>query len=391
MFWLGLILPVSYIPLLTGKFSLTGWLILSIVLPWFFTQPLRLNVVHYLGLAFLGYATLSALWAPILQQAIYDLWITYMLAGLFLLGLTRDCRDLILGLACGVSVSTFFAIPQFFGWGGIYQTGWGPDAAWGSHMAGLFVNKDMFGEAAALVSIALLCERIYWPIPLTVPPILFTECRTAMLATCAVISLWCWNRWRWHSALLAAPLAFAFLAFAFRHGWDGSADLRISMWRDTISGFTFFGRGAGSFFMLFPEFAAHSDTMAMRPESVHNDYLELIFEYGIGTAPLAAILAVGASWRGPHRFTLVAFLVIAFFSFPIRMPVEGLLGMVALGSLCRDRSLAWPDWLGLRSIRDLQPLLSRRAAISMEPLHAHHSGLPSNLEGWTDSGRAVGA
>lgn len=361
MFWLGLSVPLAYIPNITGRDILTGWIVLSIVLPFFFLQRIKLGVGHYLGLAFLAYATLAILWAPIFPQAIWDLWLLYILSACFLLGASHDPRQLYLGCAIGVGVSTLMAIPQALGWNGIFQLSQGLPA-------GLFVNRDMFGESAALVSVALICTRQYWPLVLTLPPIVFTGCRSAQLACFVVAVVWLWQRTVVHKSI--PIIAIALLGYvAYHHGWDGSEALRVAMWRDTIDGLTLFGHGPGSFFTLYPEFASRTDTMFTRPESAHNDFLELIFEFGLGAIPLFTLLALAAIRSRVEGYILLAFCVIAFFSFPIRIPTEGLLGMVALGVLCRGWTVAWPNRFDWRSVRDAWKRQTSSADIPLEPLH----------------------
>lgn len=383
MFWFGLLVPIAYIPQWTGMLIITGWSVLSLVLPFFLTQRIQMRLPHLLGVAFLAYATLALVWAPVWQQGIWDLWLLFILAGCWLLGATRDCSKLYLGIACGIGVSTALAIPQSFGWGGIFEEGWGPN---GLHYipAGLFVNHDMFGEAAALATVALIVSRQWWPLILTVPPIWMTECRAALVGLGAAGSLWLIDRFRWKALAGLVPLGTALAVFVFRHGWDGSIALRLAMWQDTLAGLTVFGHGPGSFFMLYPEYAAHTDTMATRPESAHNDFLELVFEFGIGTMALFTLMAM-ASWSPrPERYLFITFAAIAAFSFPLRMPVEGLLGMVALGSMCRDRRVSWSHLRHRGSACLVWLRRYSRPRLSLEPIYAYPSGLPSHSEGWAD-------
>lgn len=364
MFWLGLSMPIAYIPNFTGRDILSGWIVLSLALPWFFLRPIRLGIGHYLGLAFLAYAALSMCWTEIKPQGVWDLWIYLCLAGCFCLGASRDPRSLYLGCAVGVGVSTLLAIPQALGWQGIYQISSGLPA-------GLFVNRDMFGEAAALVSIALICTRQYWPLVLTLPPILFTGCRSAQLAVFVVASLWLWQRYRQLSIPVVAIALIGVIGW--HHGWDGSESLRLAMWRDTIDGFTWFGRGPGSFFSLYPEFATRTDTMFTRPEDPHNDYLGLAFQFGLGAIPLLALLALAATSAALERYLLLAFCIIALVSFPYRMPVEGFLGMVALGR-CLDPT-TWPGSIGVRFRSSAYAWRLRLSGqgLPLEPVHSHHS------------------
>lgn len=388
MFALGLLIPIAYIPQWTGMLVITGWSVLSVSLPFLLYNRIEMRLPHWLGLGFLAYATLAIAWSPVWQQAIWDLWLLYILAGCWLLGATRDCSKLILGVACGIGISTMLAIPQSFGWGGIFEEGWGPNGTY-YIPAGLFVNHDMFGEAAALSTVALIVTRQWWPLILTLPPIYWTECRSALVGLSAAGALWLIDRFRWKALIGLIPLGAGVGVFVFRHGWDGSIALRLAMWQDTLAGLTVFGHGPGSFFMLYPEFAVHTDTMATRPESAHNDFLELVFEFGIGSLLLFALLASSLLSRSADRYLFVAFCAVAFFSFPIRMPVEGLLGMVALGSMCRDRRISWSYFHRWGSTRLARARRAWSRGVPLEPIPAHASGIPSNLEGWADPGRGT--
>ena len=371
MFWLGLLLPISYIPQYTGMTVLTGWPILSAFLPFFFLRRVELTHAHWLGLVFLAYATLSLLWAEVKPQGVWDLWLLYCLAGCFMLGASgRDLRPLYKGLALGIGVSTILCIPQFFGWQGIYVLN-------SARPAGLFVNPDMLAESAVLVSVALLSVGVFWPLVLTIPPILFIESRTAWVAVAAVAIVYFWDIYRSKFVTMVMVLGLiAALAgiYAVKRA-DGDVGLRIAMWQDTISGLTFFGHGPGSFHSLYPEFASRTDTMALRPESAHNDFLELIFEFGLGTLPLFALFFWGGLGTSPSRYPLAAFSVIAFFSFPIRIPTEGIIGMVALGACCSDRVLS--SWHGYpwRSVIASWPSRPRRASLPVESLYPNRTGV----------------
>lgn len=371
MFLLGLILPLCYIPGISDLDILSGWIVLSLALPWFFLRPLRLGVAHYLGLMFLGYATLSLLWAPVWQQGIWDLWQLALLAACFCLGDRDDLPRLYKGLAIGIGINTLLAIGQHFGWQPVHHNN-------SDYPAGFFFNPDMLGESAALVSIALYSVRSYWPIALTLPAIFLSGGRAAILSIVVVILLEGWKRSRVVTALLA--LAILTTAYLDNHK-TSSFNERIALWSDTASGLTPFGHGAGSFFMLYPKYALRTDTMSTRPEDPHNDYLGLIFQYGIGGLPLFLIFGMALFAEGSSRLVLLAFGLIAFVSFPIRIPIEGLVGMVALGRLCRSSSV--DGWVSLRwrQARDAWQRRTRRDCLPLESLYPHNGWLSGSRNG----------
>lgn len=366
MFWLGLVLPLSYIPAVTDLDILSGWIVLSLALPFFFLRPLQLGIAHYLGLAFLGYAFLSLLWAPVWQQGVWDIWQLAILAGCFCLGSSRDdLTPLYKGLAIGIGINTALAICQKLGWQPVYHNN-------SSYPAGLFFNPDMLGESAALVSVALVSTRAYRLLGLTVPAVFLSGGRTAILTLGIITALEGWKRW----PKATASIALAILTFVWIDNHTTSSLVeRWDLWQDTYSGLSWFGHGAGSFFMLYPQFAAHTDTMLTRPEDPHNDYLGFLFQYGLGSLPVGAIFCLGLASSSPKRILLFAYCLISFFSFPMRIPIEGLLGMVALGVCLRDCPL--DGWVGrrLRPLRDARAGWDGRKVIPLEPLYSGKAGL----------------
>lgn len=393
MIGLGMILTAAYVPNWTGAAVLSGWVVLSLMLPFYLLRRVEMGLSHWLGLIFLAYATLSILWAPVWQQAVWDLWLTWVLAFAFCLGAQSDeiewvpaggcappigvkrkpLRKLWIGMALGLSVCDGFALAQWLGYHPIFANNQ-------ITFAGSYVNPDMFGETACLLTIALITVRAWWPLILTVPPIYFTQSRTVWVAYVAAIAFWAWERFRWRAVLPALILILGVGLFvtsntASRPHATDAIEERFALWQDTLGGITPTGWGAGSFYMLYPAFANRTDTMYTRPEDPHNEFLNLAFEYGLGAIPAIAVLALGFLGRGPERYILVAFLSIAFFSFPTRIPTEGFIGLVALGRLCRRGNLAWADELLGRSRDYCRALLSRRRDRALQPLHPHKAGI----------------
>ncbi len=183
-----------------------------------------------------------------------------------------------------------------------------------------------------------------------------------------------WERWRWH-ALVPCLLVMMGIGTYVTSKYQSSIQERLAIWEDTAEGLTIPGRGAGSFFMLYPEFARRTDTMHTRPEDPHNEFLNLAFEYGVGALPLLTLLALSFTAAGAERYVVVAFLAIAFFSFPSRIPTEGFVGMVALGRLCRRGNIPWPKFLAWRPICSVRQACFSRRALSLEPIRAYEGGI----------------
>lgn len=324
MILFGFILAVCFVPGWTGFSVLTGWIVLSLALPFLLWGRAKLGAAHWLGLAFIAYAAASLFWTLIPAQGIGDLWMLALLGGCFVLGsVLNDPRSLWLGLSLGFGVSTAIAIAQWFGWDGVYRS---------QLPAGLFVSSGIYGEIGALLTVALISVRLYWPLVFTVPALALSGSRIALVAVAVALMFMIWD-WRIILIVGAFGLAITIVTLAQRSSWD-SASERKAIWADTAEGLTFFGHGAGSFMTLYPTFAKRTDTMTARPEDPHNEFLRFAFEYGLGALPLLLILTLACMVSGSERFILVAWLVIAFFDFPTRIPVQGLIGMVALGRLC---------------------------------------------------------
>lgn len=351
----GFALATIFVPGWTGAAIPTGWVLLSIALPLMLWNKARWHYEHTLGVAFLAHAGLSTLWTPVPLQGIGSLWLLSILTGAFLFGsIHQQFAPLYRGLAIGVAISTALAIPQlYFDWQGIYQF-WRP--------AGLFINPGVYGETCALVLVALIASRQYWPTLLVAPGIYLSSSRTAVVACAAAAIVAAWDKvaslgpdrpalWQ-NPYVLSSTVVLALLGCIALHStlhrepnWWTSPAERLAIWRDTADGLTWAGRGAGSFLITYPLVASRTDTMATRPEHAHSDVLELAYEFGLGTLPLAILVALAlCAPVAPERYLLVAFLAIAALSFPLRLPVEGFLGAFALGRLCRS-------WALLRSVR----------------------------------------
>lgn len=323
----GYLLSIAYIPGWTGFALPTGWLFLTATLPF----VLRSGIVRWPHL-FLLYAALGLLWTPIPTQGLYDLWKLLILSGAFVMGLSRlDTIKLIFGVTAGYLVSIVIALFQL--------TGWDLTTRPYADPAGLFFNPNVFGEVGALLAIGLFASGFTWLSLIPAMGVVLSHSRTAVLAllVCGVVG--CLHRRLWYViailVVIASPVAFL-KPFS-------SLTERVAIWGNTIDGLTWFGRGPGSFVITYPVFATRTDTLASREEDAHNDFLQLVYQYGVGTALLLPLLAVGLFGPlGPERYLFIGFCVIAMFNFPLEIPLEGFLGAFALGRLWRSRhSLRW--------------------------------------------------
>lgn len=333
MFLLGLLLPICYIPGLTGASIPTQWALLSIAFAISLwrepsTPP---SSLHYLGLGFLAFAALGLLWAPNLWDGLYALWLVLLWALSFRLGsATASPANLYRGLAIGLSVSSVLAIFQWFGYSTI-------PTANGSNIAGLLFNRTVLGATTALVILGLISERLWLYIPMLLPGLILSGSRGGWLILMVGLLA------RMH-ILIALGLTLA-CALALSFVPDSSDALRLQIWGVTLRGLTLFGHGPGSFTSLyFPAGPA-----LIHPEFVHNDYLQLWFEFGVGALVPIAILTVAIAWsRSPIP---IAFACLAAFYFPLWTPLTAFIGCFVVGHALRGFS--WDRLLVRRCRPDL--------------------------------------
>jgi hypothetical protein len=228
---------------------------------------------------------------------------------------SNTIKRTIQAIAIGVGISGAIAICQTaFGFHGIYQI---------AIPGGLFLNKNLMGEAACLAFIAAVTHRLWLSALITTLPLVLSGCRAAYLG--AFVGVLFWLAWPLRAVLLAAGAAVVFAAYATGHGLDlPSLAQRIYMWQDAAASLRWFGDG--SYELLFPTF---------REPHLHNDWLQLVYELGIaGLIPLAAVLA--AATRQQAALFVAALFIIACFGFPLQMPATAWFAAFVIGHHLRN-------------------------------------------------------
>lgn len=286
----ALLIAALYVPNISGSALSGRWAVASLSLYWIRFWPLLFSLYCFQMLFF----------AHAMHWAI--------LAGAFSWGTASDSRVrrfVIYAFSIGVFVSFVVAIPQYlFGWNGVFQH---------EAPAGLFINRNMFGEAACLALVTLIgCEReyrvesiIYWIlIPTLCLSILMTGSRAVWLALFV-------------SSLLFLPLLLRLvgLAFGLLLAWlvfdHQSFDIRLMLWKTFKP--SFFGHGEWWFNTLKYDADGH----------MHNEWLQLAHETGfLVLAPLCCVVYIFANHVSARPFILVM-AAISSFSFPFQMPASG--------------------------------------------------------------------
>lgn len=123
----------------------------------------------------------------------------------------------------------------------------------------------------------------------------------------------------------------------------------------TYDGLTLFGNGPGSYWAMYFQ----TPTTVTGIGHVHNDFLQLAFEFGIGAIPLFALYAAVLTRSSAREWPIfLAFASMALFSFPLYAPITAALGLACAGRIARDWGLAW-DLRGLRRSHLIQRLAAQ--------------------------------
>ena len=362
MFWFGLLLMVATIPGYTGMALPAQWAVLSFVLPFSLWSGIHASPLHYLGLGFLAFATLGLFWSPSFYVALNGLWMDGILALSFFWGSTKpSLRALYHGLAVGLAVSSAFAVAQAFGFTGI--------ATYANNYGGLLFNPVILGGTCAIMIPILLRERLWLYIPALLPGLILANSRGAYLALAVALAV---RYLHWTVAAIALGIAGIYFTY---HVSDSDA-VRLETWSIALHHLSLLGMGPGSFNAIFFAFtgtiAPFANTI-VHPEFVHNDYLQLWFEYGIFALAPLTILALAAG-----RAELTAVAVLALFSFPLYYPISGFIAFAIAGHTLRDFHLPRLRLYDrgsafLLRLQSQEPSLARQCsqAIPSQPRHSH--------------------
>mgnify|MGYP001598570631 CR=1 FL=1 len=339
---LGFLIVVAYIPGWTGAAIPSSYFALMIILPiLLWLRDIEITSNHLFGGLFVLYAGISVLWSISVSIGFFAFLHQVLVLGLvFCLGSTLlydDLKRVIIGLAAGLSISAILAIQQWIS----FKFGY-VNFVFANHtvIAGLFVNSNVLCEISAIMLIALLVFKLYWWIPIALPGILFVHSRAAILGLliCALIYI----------AKISKLGVFILICLAgligfVTYGYFNSASIyeRIDLWTDTLRGLTVFGSGAGSYELRFPMHALAIDTSIARPRYAHNDFLHLIYEYGIAVCLLIPIILNVLKVNKDEKYIFICFGTISLFSFPLFSPVSAFVGILVAGYLTRYYAPGW--------------------------------------------------
>lgn len=345
---LGLGVAVAFWPGFADAAMAPRWAILALGLSFSLTLP-RFSLNTIWALAWLLLSLITLLLAPSQLDWANSIIHLVLLIGAFLLGAqVSSLRYLSMGILLGLAPSAVLVMLEVFGIK-LVPAMYPP--------AGLFINKNIMAEGAALAMILALGLRQLYGIAL-LPAIILTECRAAILGLVLAAATWLYSKSKPVALLLGVAAAFPLLAIVFMGKglghWASNADLisRWDMWVPLISNLKPFGWGLGAFHTSFPSINTAYDLFRDRPEFPHNEILDLAFCLGIGAIfPLGLLWStwrLGSPWE---RSFLICTVCIAFAGFPLHSPLTVLLIGIVAGHISRRSPNfcvdvpAWPSLL----------------------------------------------
>lgn len=327
LFLFGFLIIVAYIPGIIGASIPTGWFALMFFVPIFLCfYKINISIWHIIGSLFLSYCCLSLGWTYNLNIGFFSLLQILILGSVFCLGSAlSDLKPIFYGLIIGLGISDIIAIGQkYLHWNFIFRVD--------GNIAGLFVNQDLFCQASAILLVALIIFKLWFWIPVTLPGLILVNSRAAYLGLGFCLIAWLWTK----SKIIAISIiVFLCLFIVARYSFDISATERFGIWADTFRGFKLFGNGVGSFEILYPLYAVHINTILSRPRFAHNDLLQIIFEFGIGSIFLIIFMIGILSIKRNERYILYAIGIISLFSFPFYIPSTAFMGCLVAGYITR--------------------------------------------------------
>lgn len=321
------------------------WIVITAGAPllWCFAPSPRIDpAIRRCGLAFLAWAALTLVWTPAFLDGVEAMVHWLALGAVFALGAALARLDgVLIAIALGAAVNGFVAFSQSFV---------------NVPPIGLLANRNLLAEIGLFGTLAALClARRWWPLlllPLTVtalaaatwPPIHKT---VIVGAGMAVLALAIRGRRYVLAGFGGLAVAAAVMAVAWTTGRMTSLTYRIAVWQDTIAGLTPWGRGVGSFAVVFQGLSDETQgdllTSTRLVAVAYNDLLTTALETGLAALLPAGIAAV-ALWRGiVHDGDRAAYLVFAAWlglglvNYPLHAPASAFIGALVAGYLCRDR------------------------------------------------------
>lgn len=217
---------------------------------------------------------------------------------------------------------------------------------------GFLGNPNIFGCFLVIALAAALSFRWWWFLPFVALGFLEIRSRGSILALGITMAIWFWPE---RKVCSFCSLVFSFVAIMEISSGGGGAEMigeaareagewggreigvmaRMGVWQDTLNHLTLLGSGFGSFFEAYWTWPVHTNLTLVRPTHAYNDFLELVFELGLGAIFLWLFLALLLD-RG-ISLIIWAFFALTLTYFPLSLPVLGHLFAFTLGSIYKEQ------------------------------------------------------
>lgn len=304
--------------------------LVSTLLLCFCVSRIRLTPVHYAGAGLILWSTLSLLWTPILNAGLAEIAHLLIFAAVFCVAAeAENLRATYIAIIAGVAISGAVAIAQSLG------LDWIPSV---NSPAGLFVNRNYMAETAALALILTIATRQWWALALILCAAFLPHSRNVIFALAGVGLCWLVFRSTLAALLLVAAVVVLMIVPLPFYLVDGSSlTQRIGVWKATVEHLTVLGHGAGSFFVVYPDFMPHSLLLHDRPAHAHNELLNTASDLGLpGVLFFLGFFGISLRYAGEvERLVLVGSLALGLFSFPLHLPASGFVVALVAGSAAR--------------------------------------------------------
>lgn len=280
---------------------------------------MRPQIASAFGLLFLAWAGLSLLWSPAPLEG--GVLLALLACGYVVGQWCGDLRRLWTPLLIAASLNLCLAFAQWLAW-------WdGGDFRW----YGVAGGSGRLGCVMAIGFAAALGYRIWWFLPIGILGLAHAGSRNGMLAAGVACLVYLWRDYKATAMCLALGSVLA--ALALRDDAGASFLSRMGVWQDTLNHLTIWGHGFGSFATEYARWPTHTGQYQLALHA-YNDFLELIFELGIGS--VAAWACIIWSFEGhapPSRLVCITFFILALGFFPLW--VVGPVFTMSLGHLAK--------------------------------------------------------
>lgn len=192
------------------------------------------------------------------------------------------------------------------------------------------LNPNYLGCAAVLLMAGCLVHRYWLNLPWLFGALVYSQSRGAIIAFGLMCAMWLGRR----APVVAFALVCAAILILVNADRGGSSMWhRLGVWQDTLNAMTLFGHGLGSFADWYAGLARHTNWSGGSAHA-YNDFLELVFELGVGVIPLWIMLVLAWEADAPgQKLILLTFGALGLTYFPLFIPVLGHLAAFTLGSL----------------------------------------------------------